>query len=326
MNKRRYILGLLGAGLFTPALTAFPQPQSKIRRIGLMHIGLEHVPPSLDGLRDGLNELGYREGSNIRLDFRNLANYDAALATAREFVNDRVDLVVAFERQSIQAAHAIIKTIPVVMLHISNPDLDGIVKSLSHPGGNMTGFAGVGEIPGKELEIFKELHPKLTRVLVISNPAEKTSSRWIGELRAAAATLKLQLIEREAPDAKSIEQVFSSLKPGAVDGFVYGSHALRHDHQILFVDMSRKYRIPMLGHREEWVDRGALFSYNVNLRNIGHAAAARYVDRILKGANPAELPVEEITQFDLVINRKTADSFGIKIPNSILVRATKVIE
>jgi putative ABC transport system substrate-binding protein len=264
MNTRRKILIALGAGTLAAPLLSFAQQHGKVWRVGLMHIGLEHVPPSFDGLREGLKALGYIEGGNIRLDFRNLANREAALETAREFVRDRFDLVIAFERQSIHAAHAVITSIPVVMLHISNPDLEGLIKSLAHPGGNMTGFAGVGEVPAKELELFKELYPKLSRPLVLFNPAEASSARWIKELRAAADTLKLQLVEREATDAKTIEQVFRSLKPGAVDGFIYGSPALRHDHQVLFVDLSRKYRLPMLGHREEWVERGALFSYNVN--------------------------------------------------------------
>jgi ABC-type uncharacterized transport system substrate-binding protein len=323
ISRRKIVMGL-GASAFIAPFSTFAQQQGKAWRVGLMHIGLEHVPPSLDGLREGLKALGYVEGGNLQLDFRNLANREAALETAREFVRDRFDLVVAFERQSIHAAHAVITNIPVVMLHISNPDLEGLIKSLSHPGGNMTGFAGVGEVPAKELELFKELYPKLARPLALFNPAEASSARWMKELRAAADSLKLQLVEREATDAKTIEQVFRSLKPGAVDGFVYGSPALRHDHQLLFVELSRKYRVPMLGHREEWVEKGALFSYNVNLRTVGHAAAGRYVDRILKGTRPADLPVEEISQFDLVINRKIADSYGIRIPNSILVRANKV--
>lgn len=315
----------MGSALAVPSRLSAQQP-AKVWRVGLMHIGLEHVPPSLEGLREGLKAIGYTEGGNIQLDFRNLANREAALETAREFVRDRFDLIVAFERQSIHAAHAVITTIPVVMLHISNPDLEGLIKSLAHPGGNMTGFAGVGEVPAKEVEIFKEIYPKLARLLVIFNPAEANSARWMKELRAAAVTLKLQLIEREAADAKTVEQVFRSLKPGAVDGFVYGSPALRHDHQLLFTELSRKYRVPMLGHREEWVEKGALFSYNVNLRTVGRAAAGRYVDRILKGTKPADLPVEEISQFDLVINRKIADGYGIRIPNSILVRANKVFQ
>lgn len=326
MNKRRRIINALALAPLSTPFSARAQPRGQLRRIGLMHIGLEHVPPSLDGLRDGLKALGYVEGTTVQIDFRNLANRDAALETARDFVRQQVDIVVAFERESIRAAHEVIKSIPIVMLHISNPDLDGIVKSLARPGGNVTGFAGVGEIPGKELEIFKELYPKLSRVLVVFNPAEVAAGRWMADLRSAALQLKLQLIEREAGSAAAIEQVFGSLRPGTVDGFVYGSHALRHDHQILFVEMSRKYRIPMLGHREEWVRRGALFSYNVNLRSIGYAAAGRYVDRILKGMNPADLPVEEISQFDLVINSKVASAYGIRVPNSLLVRATRIVE
>jgi len=176
MNTRRKMLIALGAGAIATPLSAFAHQLAKVWRVGLMHIGLEHVPPSLEGLREGLKAIGYTEGGNIQLDFRNLANRDAALETAREFVRDRFDLVVAFERQSIHAAHAVITTIPVVMLHISNPDLEGLIKSLSHPGGNMTGFAGVGEVPAKELELFKELYPRLARPMVIFRPTALSPS------------------------------------------------------------------------------------------------------------------------------------------------------
>jgi putative ABC transport system substrate-binding protein len=325
MICRRQFMFALGAGALAAPLAAFAQVP-RIWRIGLLHIGLDHVPPSLDGLRDGLRALGYEEGRNLRLDFRNQGSREEAIATAQGFVRDRVDLVVGVERQSIRVAHEIVTDIPVVMLHISNPELEGVIKSLAHPGGNLSGFAGVGEVPAKELEIFKELYPKLSRVLVVHDRNEASAARWMKELRAAAPKLKLRLVERQASDIKSIDTVFASLRPGEVDGVVYGSPALRHDHQTRFIELAHKHRLALLGHRAEWVERGALFSYNVNLREVGRAAAGRYVDRILKGARPADLPVEEISQFDLVVNRKVATSFGIRIPQSIMLRADRVIE
>ena len=126
-------------------------------RVGLFHVGIDHVPPSLDGLRDGLRALGYVEGKNIRLDWRNLADEDAARATARAFVRDRVDLIVAFENQTVRAIQATTTKIPVVMLHVPDPVADGFIKTLAHPGGNITGFAGLGNIPAKEMAIFKEI-------------------------------------------------------------------------------------------------------------------------------------------------------------------------
>ena len=136
-------------------------------RMGLFHVGPDHVPPSLDGLRDGLKALGYEEGKNIHFDWRNLIDENAARTTAQAFVRDRVDLIVAFENQSVRAIHAITTQIPVVMLHVPDPVADGFVRSLAHPGGNITGFAGLGNAPAKELEIFKEVVPQLRRPLVL---------------------------------------------------------------------------------------------------------------------------------------------------------------
>ncbi|MGH8634174.1 MAG: ABC transporter substrate-binding protein [Burkholderiales bacterium] len=238
MNTRRRIVLALGAGALAAPLAAFAQEKAKVWRIGLFHVGLDHVPPSLDGLREGLRALGYEEGKNIRLDWRNLADDAAAQATAQAFVRDRVDLIVAFESQTIQAAHAATRVIPVVMLHIGDPVADGFIKSLSHPGGNMTGFAGIGDIPAKEMQLFKELVPQLTRPLVLFDAGDPASLRWIAELRRAAPTLRLQLSERQVANRADIERVFAAIKQGDADGVFIASPHLRAGFSALIQDLA----------------------------------------------------------------------------------------
>src|SRR5712691_1231071 len=167
MNTRRKLLIALCAGALAAPRASFAQQQGRVWRIGLFHVGLDHVPPSLDGLREGLTALGYEEGKNIHFDWRNLADEDAARTTAQAFVRDRVDLIVAFENQTMRAVKATTTEIPVVMLHVTAPVENGFIKSFAHPGGNVTGFAGLGENPSKEVELFKELVPRLKRLLVL---------------------------------------------------------------------------------------------------------------------------------------------------------------
>jgi putative ABC transport system substrate-binding protein len=337
VDRRAFIAGTLV--LLAAPLAADAQQTGKVYRIGLFHVGLDHVPPSLDGLREGLKALGYDtgtspaptvstvfEGRNIRLDWRNLADEAAARVTAQEFVQDRVDLVVAFENQTVRAAKALISQTPVVFLHGQDPVADGFVQSLARPGGNLTGFAGAGNVPGKELALFKELVPSLRRCLVLTDPGDPTSGRWLAETRTVAAALKVSLEERTAGEEGAIERVFRSLKVREVDGVFVASPDLRVKLHSLILRLASQRRLPMVGHRREWVVQGGLFSYADNVRAIGRAAASRYVDRILKGARPADLPVEEISEFEFVVNLKTAKALGLTIPPSVLARADEVIE
>ena len=338
MDRRTFLSTVTGSLLAAP-LAAEGQQAGKVWRIGLFHVGLDHVPPSLDGIRDGLTALGYDtgtspaprdsaviEGKNIRLDWRNLPSEAAARVTAAGFVKDRVDLVVAFENQTVRAAKAAITQIPVVFLHVQDPVADGFVQSLARPGGNLTGFAGIGTLPGKELALFKELVPRLRRPLILLDPADPIAARYLADIRKAAATLKLDLAERPAGNERAIERVFQALKRGDVDGVLVASPDLRVKFHSRILGLASERRLPMVGHRREWVEQGALFSYADNIRAIGRAAATRYIDRILKGAKPADLPVEEISEFELVINLKTAKALGLTIPPSLLQRTDQVIE
>jgi ABC-type uncharacterized transport system substrate-binding protein len=317
------VVVLILALLVPPAAKA--QQAGKIWRIGLSHVGLDHVPPSLDGLREGLTALGYEEGKNIHFDWHNLADEDAARTTARAFVRDRVDLIVAFENQTVRAAKAATTEIPVVMLHVTSPVEDGFIKSFAHPGGNITGFAGLGDNPAKEVEIFKELVPRLKRLLVLFDAGDPTSRRWLTDVRPAATKLKLELVERQTAQRAEVERVFSTIKPGDVDGVFVSSPELRTKFPSLILGLASNRHLPLLGHRREWVQQGALFSYNLDLRSVGKAAA-RYVDKILKGSKPADLPVEQSSQLQLVINLKTAKTLGLTIPQSLLVRADEILQ
>jgi putative ABC transport system substrate-binding protein len=321
--RRIGLVVLILALLVPPAAKA--QPAGKIWRIGLSHVGLDHVPPSLDGLREGLTALGYEEGKNIHFDWHNLADEDAARTTARAFVRDRVDLIVAFENQTVRAAKATTTEIPVVMLHVTAPVENGFIKSFARPGGNITGFAGLGDNPAKEVEIFKELVPRLKRLLVLFDAGDPTSRRWLTDVRQAATKLKLELVERQTAQRAEVERVFSTIKPGDVDGVFISSPELRTKFPSLILELASNRRLPLLGHRKEWVQQGALFSYNLDLRSVGKAAA-RYVDKILKGTKPADLPVEQSSQLQLVINLKTAKALGLTIPQSLVVRADEIIQ
>jgi putative ABC transport system substrate-binding protein len=301
------------------------QQPKQIRRIGLFHVGLDHVPPSFPALSAALKELGYEEGKNIHLDWRNLPDEDAALATAKEFARQPVDLIVAFEDQTIRAAKAATADVPVLFLHANAPVKDGFVKSFAHPGGNMTGFVAWPVSNGKQVELFKELIPGLRSLLLLVHPDDPVGRRWLQEMQRAGAALKLRLIEREATNQAEIERVIRSVRRVDVDGVLVPSLILRNSYSSVITRLVSERRLPLGMHRKEWVERGALFSYSADLASVGRAAAP-YVDKILKGTKPADLPVDQVSRFELVINLTSARQLGLTIPQSVLFRANKVIK
>lgn len=323
MDRRAFIFG--GTIAFVVPLTASAQQGGKIWSIGLFHVGLDHIPPSLSPLKQELKMLGYEEGRNVRLDWRNLADEEAAREVAKEFVRNRVDLIVAFENQTINAARAAASEIPVVFLHATDPVEAGFVKSLGRPGANLTGFAGVGDVPAKWLQLFKEVVPRLRRVLILVNSRDLSATRWLQEYRRTAALLKLNLVERDVSDQRDIERIFASLRHGEVDGVLHGSSDIRARFSSLLTRLALENRLPYQAHRKECVEQGALFSYSPDIASVG-VLAARYIDRILKGTKPANLPVEELTQYKMVLNLKTAKVLGLTIRQSVLLRADQVVE
>ena len=306
-------------------LGAEGQQPLKIPRIGLFHVGLDHDPPGLAPLRESLRRIGYEEGRNIRLDYQNQADEDAARSTARAFVQERVDLMVAFENQAVRAAQAATSEIPVVFAHVSDPVAAGFVKSMARPGGNLTGVADyVGELQDKRVQIFSEM-VRLRRLLILTDPTDPATQRLTADIERVAPQLKVQLVERRATTEADVTKIFASLKKGAVDGMVVISPKLITNFPGLILRLSLERQIPLTSHRKALVEQGALFSYGPDFVAVGQDIAG-YVDRILKGAKPADLPVQQPTKFDLVLNLKTAKAIGLTIPQSLLLRADEVIQ
>ena len=338
-TQRLLVGGALGVVVFTLLAVGFTvwdaangdsSAAQSVRRVGLMHVGIDHIPPSRDTLIARLEELGWTKGRNVELIWRNLEP-DAAEEQARQFVRERVDLIVAFEDTSIRAAQAATASarahgrIPIVFLHPSDPVRDGLVKSLSHPGGNLTGVFGARDVVAKQLELYQRLVPRLHRVLTLVDPNDPATERLLQQYRSAAAELPrpLALDIREASTAQDLTRVFRSLRPREVDGAFLLSSTLRLNFSSLTIRLAARARVPVQAHRKDWVEKGALFSFGTDLRPIGRVGA-RYVDRILRGAPPADLPVEEVPDVEFAINLRTAARLGIKLPQDMIIRADKV--
>lgn len=322
MDRRAFIVGAIAFSAAPLAVEA--QQTGKVYRIGVFHVG-DHIPPGLQTLRDHLRTIGYEEGRNIQLDFRNLSEDEAAARTAREFVQARVDLIVAFGDATARAAKVATSEIPIVMIHVTDPVAHGFVRSLARPGGNLTGFVFFAVSPGKHVELFKEMIPGLRLVLVLIDPHDPATRDQLTEIRKAAAILKIEVIEREATDQADLEQVFGSIKRGGIDGIVSASNNLHIKFTAPLIRLASAKRAPLASYRKEAVAEGALFSYAPDIAAVGRRAAT-VVDKILKGAKPSDFPVEEPSKFELVINLKTAKSLGLSIPPSMLVRADEVIQ
>jgi putative ABC transport system substrate-binding protein len=329
-SSRRAVGGVVLLVCFLTACNAQSDKSTAkpIPRVGLMHVGTDHIPPSLGTLEARLKELGWIDGRNIKLVWRNLEP-DEAEGQAKEFVRQRVDVIVAFEDQSIRAAQAATARphdrIPIVFLHPSDPVRDGLVESLSHPGGNLTGVFGARDVVAKQLELYQLLVPRLRRVLTLIDPGDPGTGRLLAQYRLAASQLgrPLELVIRNVSTAADLKRVFRSLRPGEVDGAFLLSAKLRLNFSSLAIRLAARAKLPVQAHRKDWVKRGALFSYGADLRPIGRLAA-RYVDSILKGTPPSELPVEVVPNVELAINLKTASTLGIRVPQQMIIRADEV--
>jgi putative ABC transport system substrate-binding protein len=317
---RRWLLRLVAVScLCSPPQAAFAQTATKVWHVGLCHVGLDHEPPGLHTLHKALNEMGYVDGKNLNFDWRNQADAAAAARTIREWVASRVDLIVAFEDQCVSAAEAATSTIPIVFVQIYDPQAAGFIHSLARPGGNATGPVANLRLLDKRLQIFKEIDPKAERVLVLYDRNDPYANGERALARDAAAPLKLTLVERAAGSEAEVKQVFAGLRPGEVDAVIVASPHLQTNHPHLIIDLSRQAGLPVIGHREAWVDWGALVSYSSDGDSAG-PVAARYIDKIFKGAKPGDLAVEELSTTVLAVNFKRAHELGLSVPPSIEIR------
>jgi len=322
------LLATLALTLLAAPLAAGAQQPPKIPRIGYLEaLSPSAGAPLLEAFRRGLRELGYVEGQNISIDYRWAeGRFDRFPALAAELIQLRVDVIVTSSNAGVTALQQATRTIPIVVAAMADPVASGFIASLARPGGNITGFSALSEeLGGKRVELLREAAPKVSRVAVLAvsqGSAHRTQWR---EIQVAAQALKVtpQRIEVAGPD--EIEQAFVSLINGRAQGLIVLPHAVTLDCRTQIVGLEAKNRLPGMYPFSLFVEAGGLMSYAPNRSDL-HRRAATYVDKILKGAKPADLPVQQPTRFELVLNMKTARALGIKFPQTILIRAEHIIE
>ncbi len=327
---RRVFLTSLGAGLLAAPLAAEAQQAAKVARIGYLAGSLAAFPQPREAFIQGLRDLGYVEGRNLVIEYRSPEGKPERLpALAAELVALKVDVIVAAGTPQPLAAKQATRTIPIVFAGASDPVASGLVTSLARPGGNVTGLSLLlPELVGKTLEQLKQAIPGVNRVAVLWQPGglgERTEKDMLKGAEAAGRALgvRLQLVEARGP--ADIDRAFSDMTKARSDALtVLGSNMFLIERRRL-VDLAAKNRLPAVYPLREWVDVGGLMAYGPNLADLFRRAAT-YVDKILKGAKPGDLPVEQPTKFELVINLKTAKALGLTIPPSLLQRADEVIQ
>ena len=328
MDRRTFLAGT-GAVLLASPRASEAQQAGKVPRIGyLRSTSPSDRPPLLDAFRQGLRELGWVEGRNIVIDYRYAeGRFDRLPDLAAELVRLKVDIIVASPTPAAAAAKNATGTIPIVMIAVSDPVGLGLIASLARPGGNVTGssYSAGPEIIGRILELLKETVPKVRRVAILSNPANPSQPLSIRELKVAARSLGVQLQLLEAQGPNEFDGAFAAMATERVGALVVMSDSMLNSHRTRLADLAARSRLPAAYGLRENVEAGGLVSYGPSVRDLFRRSAT-YVDKILKGAKPADLPVERPTKFDLVINLKTVKALGLTIPQSLLGRADEVIQ
>jgi putative ABC transport system substrate-binding protein len=328
MNKRRKLIVALGAGALAMPFAAFTQAQGKVWRIGwISNDRGSGNPPMFAAFREGLHDLGYVEGRNLVIDARwGEGSNERLEQLAVELVKSKPDIIVT---QGGPATHPVIRagaTMPVVFGYSGDPVEAGLISSLARPGRNFTGVTFLSfDLVGKRIELLKEVMPELKRIAILANPQHPGEQGERHAAQAAAKTLGISFQYFQAQNAEQLEGALAAIlksRSEAVDVF---PDALMVRNRERIAEFAKKYRIPAISGWAQFAEGGNLMSYGPNLRDM-YRRLATYVDKVVKGAKPADLPVELPTTVELVVNMKTAKALGIKIPQSILLRADKVIE
>jgi putative ABC transport system substrate-binding protein len=321
---------LLGPLAFSSVpLAAEAQQAGKVYRIGYLSApSRASVELVLQSFLRALRELGLVEGQNLIIEYRWAdGKVDRLPDLAAELVRQKVDLIVAPAGTAAQAAKKATSSIPIVMLFPIDPVALGLVASLSRPGGNVTGttLSPGSDIFGKQLQILKEVIPRASRVAMLSNPADSAFAVQMKEVETAARSLGLRLQHVEARGPEEFDSAFAAMARERAEALLVEASATFLVHRTRVAELAAKGRLPTMNNFREMVEAGGLMAYGVNMTDfIGRSAV--YVDKILKGAKPADLPVEQPTKFELVINLKTAKAIGVTIPQSVLARADEVIQ
>ena len=322
MITRRRIVIALGAGALAPVI-ALGQTTASPRLIGVL---LSSDVPALPAFIEGMRQLGYEDGKNVKFLIRSAkSNYGLLPALARELVDAKVEVIVAINTPGTRAAIDATKTIPIVASGVGDPIGSGFVTNLARPGGNVTGLSNMaGELAPKRLEIFRELVPRAKRIAVFYNPADPVNDPQIRDIKRAAPKLGVEARFFAVKTPNNLPEIFQQALAWRAQSIMWlVGQALPYEPGS--IALAARHRLPVMVASSAAVEAGGLISYAADSLDVARRTAT-YVDKILKGAKPGDLPVQQPTVFELIINRKTAKALGIKIPNSILVQATKVIE
>jgi putative tryptophan/tyrosine transport system substrate-binding protein len=327
IDRRRFLLTSL-AGSLAASFTVEVAEAANVPRIAVL-AGASPAPAHpVEGLLQGLRDLGYVDGQNIAIEYRWTAGkYERFREYAAEMVHLRVDVIVAAVTSAALAARNATDTIPIITVLVYDPVSLGLVTSFARPGGNVTGLTSVAG-PGlyaKQLELLRAVSPNISRVAVLTNPANPGSAIQVKETQIAARTLGVhyRLILSERPE--QLSAAFEKMTKNRADALLVVADPMFYAERIQIADLAARHRLPAMYGLKEHADAGGLVSYSADFRDL-YRRAAGYVARVLKGAKPADLPVEQPTKFELVVNLKTAKALGLTIPPSLLLRADQVIE
>jgi len=326
MKKVSSTFFILAALILAPVYLARAQKPTSIPRMGVLFLG---APPNanLEAFIQGLRELGYIEGKNIVIDYRFAEGKAERLPElATELVRLKVDAIFTAGTPAIFALKQATTTIPVVFFSTSDPIGTGVVASLAHPGGNITGMSVLAsDLWPKRLELLKEIFPKLSKVAMLWNNGNAGMAIEAGKTREVARPLGITLQDRGVKDPNELDMVFAVMTKDRPDGFLALMDPVLNSNQKRILDFLAQNRLPAIFENKDWVEAGGLISYGANYSDANRHAAM-LMDKILKGAKPADLPVEQPTKFELVINLKTAKQIGVTIPQSVLIKADRVIQ
>ena len=327
--RRRQFMGLLGGAAATWPLAARAQQPELMRRIGVLMSGAPDPQGQglVTALRQALQELGWNEGGNVRTDYRwGATDAQHALKYAAELVALAPDVILTAGEMAVAALHQATRTVPIVFAQVPDPVGAGFVDSLARPGGNMTGFS-VFEygISAKWLELLKEIAPQIVRVAALRDPVTASGTGQLGAIQVAAPSFGMELRPIDVRDANEVERAVTAFASGANGGPIVTGSTEAVVHRDLIVRLAARHRLPAIYSQRFFVTGGGLISYGPD-RVDQHRRAAGYVDRILKGEKPGDLPVQAPTKYELAINRKTATALGLEVPPALLARADEVIE
>jgi putative tryptophan/tyrosine transport system substrate-binding protein len=319
--------------LLATSLTLQAQQSARVPRIGVLMTGALGSPEtkaSLDSVRQGLRDHGYVEGQNIQIEYRSAdGNIERFPGLATELASLKVDLIVAGATPAGRAARAATATIPIIVMAMGDPVGDGLVASLARPGGNLTGTTFLGPaLVAKHLALLKEALPRATRIAILWQPdafADSTMRDMLKETEAAAKTLRVQLRFAEIRRPEDLNSAFSTIARGHPDALLVFPSTMLFNERARIVALAAKHRLPSMFNNRQAVELGGLMSYGTSIPELLRRTGT-YIDKILKGARPADLPVEQPTKFELLINLTTAKALGVTVPQSLLLRADQLID